>query len=374
MHPAVKAIAHFTELWAGSENWDQFVWNLNNFRVEKPLGIYVCPLFVVRSEADLPASDRLFKNVTSVETHGGSRLVSMLIDSERFPEEHLRGSATIWPSADGSHYTLVALAPSLVWERSVRIPLERTSPEVLKPSLTQEGMKRILSSFEKQLAVMAIRVLKAASRRWVIAAGEPRRMGSRLDWEVMSVEEAFREAREEGKWFTSIKFELLRTGRQGKNVATGMVSSIHRHGYLQANAPFPELFSSLAVSLVEIGRETLIRLSNRSRLESPNFVVRPLAIEYDADIFKDPSRNKDLIRAATKIPRFGFSVLHGNPYLHISLTDFTDGSSYEIMVVEPRRIFLVPQLRATPASLDRLLSHLFAEFPEGNVVDAAAQQ
>jgi len=372
MHPAIRAVAHFGELWSSSENWEQFVWNLSRFEFPRPLSIYVCPLFVVRQKSQLPAADRLFRNVASVKTQKDSRLVSMLLDSERFPQEHLRGSLVLWPAVDGSHYMLVALAPSLVWDRSVRIPLDRTSTEVVKPSLTQVAMKQVLESFEKNLSGMTIRVVKAASRRWITAKGEPRRMGSRIDWELMSIDEAFREAKEEGKWFTNIKVELLRTGRQGRKFATGIVASIHRHGYHQANAPFPELFSNLTPLLLEIGRETIRRLSNRSRLDSPSLAVRPLAIEYDMNLFKDPSRNRDFIRAATKIPRFGFSILHGNPYLHMALTDFADGSSYEVFVVEASRVFLVPQLRATPGSLNRLLSHLFSGFPEGKIVDAAS--
>ena len=63
---------------------------------------------------------------------------------------------------------------------------------------------------------------------------------------------------------------------------------------------------------------------------------------------------------------------HGNPYIHMSVADYTDGSSYDLWVVNPKRIVIVPQIRATEGSLSRLTNHIFEQFKEGEIIEGAA--
>jgi hypothetical protein len=197
-------------------------------------------------------------------------------------------------------------------------------------------------------------------------------MGTRGDWESVSVDDLFREASTEGKWFTSVKFEILRKSESGRIARTGIVSTLARAGYIKTSKAHPELFSVWARLLTEAGRELCLRLSERSRLRVPDLDVRPLAIEYKSPRFESPAAYVEFIAAARKLPRFAHSIIHGNPYLHISMMDYTDGSAYDLFILESTRVLLVPQVRATPSSLNRLLSGIFSHYPEGEVVDVAS--
>ena len=63
--------------------------------------------------------------------------------------------------------------------------------------------------------------------------------------------------------------------------------------------------------------------------------------------------------------RSGIAVLHENPYVHISLIDFFDGSAYDIFATSRKAVTIVPQVGASPFSLNRLCNHIFENFREG---------
>ena len=46
-----------------------------------------------------------------------------------------------------------------------------------------------------------------------------------------------------------------------------------------------------------------------------------------------------------------------------------DGSSFDIWILSTRQILIVPQMRATHASIARLANHIFERFGEGSVAD-----
>lgn len=56
------------------------------------------------------------------------------------------------------------------------------------------------------------------------------------------------------------------------------------------------------------------------------------------------------------------------PYLHMSIADFDDGSSYEIWIVNPRNLLIVPGPKCSVAALLRFTNYLFSEGYEGEVI------
>jgi hypothetical protein len=97
-----------------------------------------------------------------------------------------------------------------------------------------------------------------------------------------------------------------------------------------------------------------------------NGEIRPVFIEYSNNIFENVEQNKRLIKSLSEFPKSSYSVYHGNPYLHMSMVDYCDGSSYDIWVVSSNRLIIIPQLRATFNSLSRLCEHILKRFMEVN--------
>ena len=366
-----RALSDLAVLWEGSQNYEQYKWGLPHLKFPRPIAAYVAHVFVKDEHPSPSDIQSLLGGVDKVRSRQDSVLATLNLESESVRPDSRRGVVSIWATDQPFRLTVIGLASSVVWSRLVLAPLSRTARPVIMPSLTQAKFQRLLTTFETKLPQQSIRIRKASSRRWIVTGTKARRVATRLDWEDLSVQALFREAREERKWYHSVKFELVRTPPDRRPSPTGILTRISRNGYLQANRFYPELLSVLGEQLGQEGLDTFRQLSHRSRRETVGHDARPLAIVYDYPIFKDPAMNSNLIQAARRIPRYGYSVIHGNPYIHMALTDHVDGSSYELFVAEDSRALLVPQLRASAASMDRLLSGLFSRFPEGNIAEVA---
>jgi hypothetical protein len=112
-------------------------------------------------------------------------------------------------------------------------------------------------------------------------------------------------------------------------------------------------------------------LKDRQRDAQTKYHSRPFVVAYESDIVETPEQTARLSKALSGIPNVSCTVLHGNPYLHAALTDFEDGSTYEVLVLHPREVTVIPQGRSTVAALQRLCGQLFAEFREGVLQEVA---
>ena len=80
--------------------------------------------------------------------------------------------------------------------------------------------------------------------------------------------------------------------------------------------------------------------------------------------------NQKLIDSINETTNVSCSVYHGNPYLYMSVVDFQDGSSFDIIVHSEDQIKVVPQMRGNPASISRIVNSIFQNFGEGRVKEA----
>jgi len=362
-----RLLSDFSTMWRAAENWEQFTWNLAGLGIRRPLATYLCHVFQPDAKAPLPDAESLFRRTAEVKVNRGTLLARLELPRTSLAEDYRKGVAAVWPRPDLGYATVIALAPSFVWERVVLARLASAPPAVSKPTLTQDALRKLLVAIEQKLSAMRLRVRKATSRRWVVS-NRRRVLASRIDWEDLSLPEAFAEARDEHKWFSSIKFEMQKADER----PTGISALVSRHGYLQTGRTCHEFFALMAPILGDVASERYRALSGRSRADTPGHKPRPLAVQYDQPFFRDKANNARLISAVRRVPYFGYTVVHANPYVHVMMTDYVDGSSYDIYVLEESRMLLIPQIRATPGSLDRLLSGLSVHFPEGRLVEASA--
>ncbi len=83
---------------------------------------------------------------------------------------------------------------------------------------------------------------------------------------------------------------------------------------------------------------------------------RPIQIQLaDAGVRRRPKQPVKCSRNSTVAANHvSYAVMHRNPYLHVALTDDTDGSNYDLFVTRPDTIELHPGFRASLGSLTRL--------------------
>ena len=175
--------------------------------------------------------------------------------------------------------------------------------------------------------------------------------------------EAFSAAAANDQWISGISFDL-----QEGAARAPMSGHLARNGLFRFRhciSPFCGKALPLAARLVD--RKTRL-YSNRSRADNGGD-IRPLAITLDITMAGDHSENSAFIKSMESMPHTTLSVYHSNPYVHVSLVDYMDGSSFDIWILSTRQILIVPQMRATHASIARLANHIFERFGEGSVAD-----
>jgi hypothetical protein len=204
-------------------------------------------------------------------------------------------------------------------------------------------------------------------RKKIILGRRQRLKESDLRWTEEDYQISFRKAAENDQWIHNINFY----GQSNGKVA--FEASISRDGLLKCNGNVKQLFDIVSGELLNVGKKNADIFSNKSRLEN-NGNIQPIAVVYPNDIFEDAEQNKKLIKAISEFPHSSYSVYHGNPYLHLSLVDYADGSSYDVWVVSSDKIIIVPQLRATFNSLSRFCEHVFKRFQEGRLTEFKVSQ
>jgi hypothetical protein len=96
--------------------------------------------------------------------------------------------------------------------------------------------------------------------------------------------------------------------------------------------------------------------------------VSAIDIQFGETVFQGREDNVTFISSLDQMARSGIAVLHENPYIHVSLIDFFDGSAFDIFATSRKAVTIVPQVGASPFSLNRLCNHIFENFREGMIV------
>ena len=111
-------------------------------------------------------------------------------------------------------------------------------------------------------------------------------------------------------------------------------------------------------------RRDLFTDRERRRNEAPK---RPIEVRLPAPLFTDPKATGEVIQRLERIGDLSFAVVHRNPYLHVLVTDNTDGSNYDLFVTTPSAIEIHPGFRASLGSLTRLSQDLGEYFEADNL-------
>lgn len=185
---------------------------------------------------------------------------------------------------------------------------------------------------------------------------------SEITFTGVPYKESIESAVENDQWIDKAQFVLSEN------------EDVRLEGYLSRSGPFKFRHSFLIFKkhvlpyVISLAMEKFRMYSNRSR-EDNDGEVSPLVIKLESGMFDDRKQNRRFIKAMQGMKYTSSGIYHANPYVNMSLVDHMDGSTFEIWVMSPDTITIVPQLRATQASLSRLVAHIFEKFQEGKVLE-----
>lgn len=132
-----------------------------------------------------------------------------------------------------------------------------------------------------------------------------------------------------------------------------------------------QLFQSIVMDrLASAANHRIQMFHNRSRTRmDPN--VRPIEVKVGLPRFEGADATTEFLHRISKYSDSDSAVLHRNPYIQIALTDYLDGSNFDIFVTSVDRITVFPGYQASIGSLVRLTDFLSEEFEADGVGDEA---
>lgn len=96
----------------------------------------------------------------------------------------------------------------------------------------------------------------------------------------------------------------------------------------------------------------------------------PISIRLPNASLTNAEATADVVREVARQSAIGVAVLHRNPYLHMVVTDYTDGSNFDVTVTTSDSIQVFPGFRASMGALARLTQRLGERFGALEIAEA----
>lgn len=97
---------------------------------------------------------------------------------------------------------------------------------------------------------------------------------------------------------------------------------------------------------------------------------RAISIRLPVPALASREATGEVVRELEHMSGIGLAVLHRNPYLHVAVTDYADGSNFDVVVTDPASIDVYPGFRASLGSLTRLTQQLGERFEATEIAES----
>lgn len=164
-------------------------------------------------------------------------------------------------------------------------------------------------------------------------------------------------------------------GTSVRSLTISVENELHCHlrrtsGATFYSGQFREFVQAVLNAFAGYSAERLNLLSNRQReVDMP--LGLPLTINLAEDVFTSASETERLRRFVEEGQHTSVAVLHDNPYLHLMVTDHTDGSTFDVVVTSPNAIDVYPSFRSSAFSLSRLAQRISEQFSAEGMEESA---
>ncbi len=236
-------------------------------------------------------------------------------------------------------------------------------PQMMMTFISHKKLRKLLEKFQMENQFSNLIITHASHRLRFNGDGKEKKIVPMVSWPKMGLDEAFNWVYQYNGWFQSLKFTAMRQNNLAAEI------SITRQGVIQTNHLFSKVFESFVLPICKTIHENNVFFGNRSRRDNRDLAAKPLTIDFGIEQFSDPSENIKFIQSLRRLNKASISVLHGNPYIHLSVIDYFDGSTFDLWVLNSSQIFIVPQMRGSVFSIKRLINHIFDTYGEGDIKD-----
>lgn len=240
------------------------------------------------------------------------------------------------------------------FERGLGWVIRKSAPRISEFYATSRDLETVLDRFSEAIDYDSEILVTQA------VAYSHRKEGE-ISYKTRPYPEVFRDAREGGNYVDSLIF------RSVSDSESEFEAALTRNGATQLlNGNVGLFFNYLLEDYVSFGQRKAELFKDKER--SPvTGDVQELEIQFDNPVFQSPKDNEDLIRALVDLSRSSVTVYHKNPYAHVSVLDFNDGSSCDVFVTDSKTISIVPSYRGSTNFLMRISDKIYTELDESAV-------
>jgi hypothetical protein len=94
---------------------------------------------------------------------------------------------------------------------------------------------------------------------------------------------------------------------------------------------------------------------------------RFVEFRFEEPLFVDRANYAVVVDALSQLPRTSLALLHTNPYFHAALTNYEDGSEFDVFITGHSTISIQGRKEASPASFLRIQNGLSEQFRDASV-------
>jgi hypothetical protein len=234
--------------------------------------------------------------------------------------------------------------------------LYRSRSHFTRARLTSTEMREIVFSLARSTNS------RVETNRYVLRS---KRDQATISYQTESLQTLYDFARTHDATVQGFDFTLVGTDRQML-----LRAGFNRDGKLSYHRGSKEFFVRAFVEAVAQTVKTRAdALNNRARSVETG-EVKPLRLKFDRTLFDEPRNVRAFLTALNHVRHTDYTLLHRNPYLHLSFVDFFDASGFDVLVDSADSLVIVPQFRASRSSLFRLCQKIFDRFEEGKILEA----
>jgi hypothetical protein len=335
---------------------------LGRYKCQPPLQIRVA---VVGSQENLPAlAEKQSPFPLRVREIGDLNIGQFNYESG---DIRLHGSMFFCSSPHKSISYLISVCSAIVWHRSILRFVNSLYSKLVPVFFSQHELFGLLKATRGIFPHSELTII-GHSRKQRLRIGSRRKYESSRTRTEKPLEGVFAEADEQNYWFSSVSVEITRAANDDKRLPHLFTSAtLSKYGNFFCTSQFDRFLDGTIDKMGGIAEQKMKFFSNRSRRSTRAFEPRPISITYPSPEFMSQTDTNNFVSIMRKMSGASCSVLHDNPYIHLSVVDTNDGSAADLWVLKNDEILLVPQLRASEAALKRFVNYIFEEWREGSV-------
>jgi hypothetical protein len=189
-----------------------------------------------------------------------------------------------------------------------------------------------------------------------------------LKWTKLPYDRIFNLVGEQNGWIKKVTFKAyLESDQEGKlHRELKLEGSISGDLHFVIKGEFLSFRKYILDQMIDTVNTRVGYLKKRSDSASEK-LPEPLVIRFKEPIFKGEDWNEKFLEIMSEMKNVSLTRYHQNPFVHISLVDYQDGSSYGIWIIAEDEINIIPQIRASVASMNRLVNHVYERISEGEI-------